>query len=1075
MKVKNAFPVKMTDIYCTTLFSSLLIAAFTMTSFMNYKKVTACYFFCLLTLCCSAQEPKLMAPIGHSENVYAAAFSPDGKKAVTVSKDLTAKIWDTEYGRLLMEINSGGDASSFEIGRAEFSQGGDLIILQDLFGESCRIFEVNTGEQLWKDEVFGPISETSKRFSPDGKKIIFPGEKNTVDIYPVNGPDEPIMVLRGYKTGITNLAWSPDGKKIIAAGTDDAVAIWDAATGKKLLTVHLKKNTGPITGFVCSADNKYLLVCGSSNTIVLNMYTGKVLTTLDNAGSKDYHDSYQFSPGGKIITRLSGFQQNAKEPAMKESWDYSFNSITAWDEGTGKQLFSSDKIIVYDKSLLFSPDGKKMILCNKDSTVTVRNAATGAIVFTLAGFKNIVNDARFSPDGKKIVTASWENSVKLWDAATGNLVTDFTGHQAAVNDARFSKNGKKIITASEDNTAIIWNTVTGKAACALKGRLNTLYNTRFSPDGTAIILSSDKGLQELNLVNGKLLQLPGKAESQYEDFSPVMHELMSPDSLLRMIWAVTHLNIYNLQNPALNHDFNNKEEEGYKDVQFSPDSKKIVTTTRRNTIKLYELAKVGRFRYDSTQAFAGKKSTPPVFTLLTIDSADYFIQVPSGYYQSTPAAAKLLYYITKDLKIISFEQLDVKYNRPDKVLQAIGQADSSVISMYRNAYYKRVKKLGIDTTVFRDGLSVPEADFLNREAITAEQKKETLTLHIKGLDSTYKLDRYNIWVNEVPLYGQRGVSLRKNKSNRFEQTVTIHLSQGQNRIETAVTNTNGTESYRMPLLVNYTPAVTQKETTYFIGIGIDKFAEAKYNLNYSTKDIRDLAFTLKEKFGNSIIIDTLFNEKVTVSNVKALKKKLLQTTVNDKVIISYSGHGLLSKTYDYYLSTWAVNFDNPQQDGLPYDALESLLDSIPARKKLLLIDACHSGEVDKEEYQQATINQSALDSNHVVAKGVTVTNTSKTIGLTNSFELMQHLFVNVGNSTGATIIAAAAGTAYALEIGNLKNGVFTYCIIDAMHTYPTMKISDLKKIVGSRVQQLTNDMQHPTSRNEAITADWNLW
>ncbi len=46
-------------------------------------------------------------------------------------------------------------------------------------------------------------------------------------------------------------------------------------------------------------------------------------------------------------------------------------------------------------------------------------------------------------------------------------------------------------------------------------------------------------------------------------------------------------------------------------------------------------------------------------------------------------------------------------------------------------------------------------------------------------------------------------------------------------------------------------------------------------------------------------------------------------------------------------------------------------------------------------------------------------------GTKNSFELMQEVFVNVGRNTGATIISAAAGTQFALERGDLKNGVFS--------------------------------------------------
>ncbi|HQY12478.1 MAG TPA: hypothetical protein PK133_09710, partial [Ferruginibacter sp.] len=87
----------------------------------------------------------------------------------------------------------------------------------------------------------------------------------------------------------------------------------------------------------------------------------------------------------------------------------------------------------------------------------------------------------------------------------------------------------------------------------------------------------------------------------------------------------------------------------------------------------------------------------------------------------------------------------------------------------------------------------------------------------------------------------------------------------------------------------------------------------------------------------------------------------------------------------------------------------------------------------------------------------------------------QNLFVNVSKRTGATIISAAAGTEFALEKGDLKNGVFTYCVMEAMDKYPTMKISDLKKTVGARVTELTKGMQKPTSRNEAIAVDWDVW
>jgi hypothetical protein len=110
-------------------------------------------------------------------------------------------------------------------------------------------------------------------------------------------------------------------------------------------------------------------------------------------------------------------------------------------------------------------------------------------------------------------------------------------------------------------------------------------------------------------------------------------------------------------------------------------------------------------------------------------------------------------------------------------------------------------------------------------------------------------------------------------------------------------------------------------------------------------------------------------------------------------------------------------------------------------------------------------------------KGVEVLmdTSSKKIGTKNSFELMQEVFVNVGRSTGATVIAAAAGTQFALERGDLKNGVFSYSILELMKNQSSVTISELKKYVNQRVTELTLGMQVPTSRNENNILDWKVW
>ncbi len=157
------------------------------------------------------------------------------------------------------------------------------------------------------------------------------------------------------------------------------------------------------------------------------------------------------------------------------------------------------------------------------------------------------------------------------------------------------------------------------------------------------------------------------------------------------------------------------------------------------------------------------------------------------------------------------------------------------------------------------------------------------------------------------------------------------------------------------------------------------------------------------------------------------------------------------------------------------------MDYIPARQKILFLDACNSGELDKEDLLKANKSGGNLLARNTVAiprrKGGDVDADGATgkIGLQNSFELMQSLFVNVGKGTGAIIISASGGVQFAQEQGKLGHGVFTYSLLEALKKYPSIKIAALKKYIGDRVMELTDGLQKPTTRNETIAVDWNVW
>lgn len=381
-------------------------------------------------------QPIAAALGGHTDNVRAVAWSPDGKLLATAGGDGRVQIIDVSNQD--RNVVAAIDGQGYVRALAWAPDGGTLagaaddgvVTLWDP-ADGLAITEILEGHS-------GVVADVT--YSPDGLLLATAGWDNSARVW---DPDTgrrvgPIMTVESG--GLAAVEFSPDGTRLATAGGDGTARVWDVASGEEVQDP-LAEHAGAVSAVAWSLDGTLLATASEDLTARLwNVDTGQPVG-LPLVGHEGALTDVAFDPSGRAL--------------FTSSWD---STIRLWDlSADGREIDTMIGHRAGVAALALSPDGLTLATGSDDRTARLWDVAEGVPVgLVLEGHPAGVIALSYSPDGSRLVSGDAHGGVRLWDVADGRAVDATRNHSAGVTGIRFSPDGVTLLTGSLDGTIRSW-------------------------------------------------------------------------------------------------------------------------------------------------------------------------------------------------------------------------------------------------------------------------------------------------------------------------------------------------------------------------------------------------------------------------------------------------------------------------------------------------------------------------------------------------------------------------------------------------------------------------------------------
>jgi WD40 repeat protein len=384
--------------------------------------------------------------------LFAAAFSPDGKRAAAGGEDKAVYVWELGEGadpKNPRKLDAGGAVRALAFldpGRlASAGEGGEIKLWNLAEGKVEKALAGHQGNVL------------ALAAGGDGARLLSGGDDKSARLWdPAAGKE--LKAFTGHEGAVTAVRFAGEGKTVVSASADKSLRLWNAEDGKEAKRF---ATPGEARAAVAAGERYY----AASGAEVVELRSAKADAQKTLSGHGDMVHAVAFSPDGSQLA--SGSRDK---------------TIRFWNRAEGKEIrnVAAHEGTIY--TLAYNHDGSLLASGGFDRAVKLWTTADGKEAKKLEGHGEGVFILRFTKDGQFLLSGSSDRTIRKWNVAEGKEVAVFDGHPGWVCGLDFFPGESRLVSIDHGGHLLTWNLAEGKLESRKKVPTVT-YDLAVSSDG----------------------------------------------------------------------------------------------------------------------------------------------------------------------------------------------------------------------------------------------------------------------------------------------------------------------------------------------------------------------------------------------------------------------------------------------------------------------------------------------------------------------------------------------------------------------------------------------------------------